>query len=69
MVLLTIASPVQAQRERLIVRAEAFGITNIVVPAGTTVLRRAIFTRGSDEVADLTPGNVGSARLGLQWLF
>lgn len=36
---------------------------------GTTVLRRAIYARGSDEVADLAPGNVAYARLGLQWLF
>lgn len=36
---------------------------------GTTVLRRAIFARGGDEVADLAPGNVAYARLGAQWLF
>jgi len=36
---------------------------------GTTLLRRAVFARGGDEVADLAPGNVVYARLGAQWLF
>jgi hypothetical protein len=45
------------------------GKLQITADAGTTVLRRAIFTRGTDEVANLAPGNVGYARLGLQWLF
>lgn len=45
------------------------GKLQVTADAGTTVLRRAIFTRGTDEVADLAPGNVAFARLGLQWLF
>lgn len=36
---------------------------------GATVMRRAIYARGSDTVNDLRPGNVAYARLGLQWLF
>lgn len=45
------------------------GKLQITADAGTTVLRRAIFADGNDEVADLAPGNVGFARIGLQWLF
>ncbi len=45
------------------------GKLQITADAGTTVLRRAIYSKGNDEVADLAPGNVGYARLGLQWLF
>jgi hypothetical protein len=45
------------------------GKLQITADAGATVLRRTVFAQGSREVADLAPGNVGYARLGLQWLF
>lgn len=45
------------------------GKLQITADVGATVLRRVVFARGSREVADLAPGNVGYARLGAQWLF
>jgi hypothetical protein len=45
------------------------GKLQLTADAGTTVLRRLEYTRGSRTVADLTPGNVLFGRLGAQWLF
>lgn len=45
------------------------GKLQVTADVGTTVLRRAIYADGSKEVADLSPGNVGYARLGLNLLF
>lgn len=45
------------------------GKVQLTADAGTTVLRRLEYTRGSRTVADLTPGNALFGRLGVQWLF
>jgi hypothetical protein len=45
------------------------GKVQLTADAGTTVLRRLEYARGSRTVADLTPGNVLFGRLGAQWLF
>lgn len=45
------------------------GKLQLTADAGTTVLRRLEYTRGSRTVADLAPGNVVFGRLGAQWLF
>ncbi len=45
------------------------GKVQVTADAGATVLRRLIYARGGEEVADLAPGNVVFGRAGVQWLF
>lgn len=45
------------------------GKLQVTADGGATVLRRLIYARGGDEIADLAPGNVLFGRAGMQWLF
>ncbi len=49
--------------------APSGGKVQFTADAGLTVLRRLRYARNGDELADLDPGNVPYARLGVQWLF